>query len=82
MNLELIAKTNTCDRTQAASRLIPLPRIAKKRYISIPRREMRALNYGAIERSVEPIFHDSVACVDDTLSGVRVTFDSGKGARL
>jgi hypothetical protein len=43
---------------------------------------MRALIYGAIERSVETIFHDGIVSVNDRLSGVRVTFDSGKGARI
>ena len=83
MNLEITAKTNTCDRTRAG---FPVDSIApssqKKRYISIPRGEMRALIYGAIERSVETIFHDNIASVDDTLCGVRVMLDSGKGARL
>ena len=52
-------------------------RIANGRYISIPRGELAALIYRTIEGSVETIFNVSIASIDETESGVRVTFDSG-----
>jgi 2-polyprenyl-6-methoxyphenol hydroxylase-like FAD-dependent oxidoreductase len=52
-------------------------RIANGRYISIPRGELAALIYRTIERNVETIFNDSIASIDQTVSGVRVIFDSG-----
>src|SRR6516162_9269965 len=53
-------------------------RIAKGRYISIPRGELAALIYRTIEGSVETIFNDSIASIEGTVSDIRVTFDSGK----
>jgi 2-polyprenyl-6-methoxyphenol hydroxylase-like FAD-dependent oxidoreductase len=52
-------------------------RIANGRYISIPRGELAALIYRTIESTVETIFNDSIASIDKTVSGVRVTFNSG-----
>ena len=52
-------------------------RIANGRYISIPRAELAALTYRTIEGSVETIFNDSIAFVDEMASGLRVTLDSG-----
>ena len=52
-------------------------RIANGRYISIPRGELAALIYPTIEGSVETIFNDSIASIDETASDIRVTFDSG-----
>jgi 2-polyprenyl-6-methoxyphenol hydroxylase-like FAD-dependent oxidoreductase len=52
-------------------------RIANGRYISIPRAELAALIYRTIEGSVETIFNDSIASIDEMASGVRVTLDSG-----
>ena len=52
-------------------------RIANGRYVSIPRGELAALIYRKIEGTVEPIFNDSIATLDQGPSGVRVTFDSG-----
>ena len=52
-------------------------RIANGRYISIPRAELAALIYRAIEGSVETIFNDSIAFIDEMASGLRVTLDSG-----
>lgn len=54
-----------------------IARIANGRYISIPRGELAALIYRTIEGSVETIFSDSIASIDETVSRVRVTFDSG-----
>jgi 2-polyprenyl-6-methoxyphenol hydroxylase-like FAD-dependent oxidoreductase len=52
-------------------------RIANGRYISIPRGELAALIYRTIEGKVETIFNDSIASIEQTVSGVRVIFDSG-----
>jgi len=52
-------------------------RIANGRYVSIPRGELAALIYQKIEGTVEAIFKDSIAALDQGPSGVRVTFDSG-----
>jgi 2-polyprenyl-6-methoxyphenol hydroxylase-like FAD-dependent oxidoreductase len=52
-------------------------RIANGRYVSIPRGELAALIYRSIEGSVESIFNDSIAALEQRPSGVRVTFDSG-----
>lgn len=52
-------------------------RIAKGRYISIPRGELAALIYRKIEGNVEAIFDDSIADIEHCPNCVQVRFDSG-----
>jgi 2-polyprenyl-6-methoxyphenol hydroxylase-like FAD-dependent oxidoreductase len=51
--------------------------LANDRYVSIPRGELAALIYRAIEGTVETIFNDSIAALDQRTDCVRVRFDSG-----
>jgi 2-polyprenyl-6-methoxyphenol hydroxylase-like FAD-dependent oxidoreductase len=55
-----------------------LVRIAKGRYVSIPRGELASLIYSTIEGSVETIFDDCIAAVEQRPECVRVRFMSGK----
>ncbi len=52
-------------------------RATKGRYVSLPRGELAASIFGAIEGKVEAIFGDSVSRIEDTGSVVRVTFERG-----
>jgi len=54
-----------------------ISRIAEGRYISVPRGDLSACIFGAIEGKVESIFNDSIAGIDQTAQGVRVTFETG-----
>ncbi|MGA8005047.1 MAG: FAD-binding domain [Burkholderiales bacterium] len=50
-------------------------RITHDRFTSVPRSDVSATIYRAIEGKVEAIFGDSVAGIDEHDKGVRVTFD-------
>ncbi|MFO1311917.1 MAG: FAD-binding domain [Burkholderiales bacterium] len=50
-------------------------RMTRDRFTSVPRSDVSATIYGAIEGKVEAIFGDSVAGIDEHDKGVRVTFD-------
>jgi 2-polyprenyl-6-methoxyphenol hydroxylase-like FAD-dependent oxidoreductase len=52
-------------------------RVAKGRYISIPRGDLAALIYHRIEGNVETVFNDSIAALEQRPDGVEVQFDSG-----
>ena len=51
--------------------------ITHGRYVSLPRGELAASIFGKIEGNVETIFGDSVDRIEQTGSGVQVTFESG-----
>ncbi|MGA9978766.1 MAG: FAD-binding domain [Candidatus Sulfotelmatobacter sp.] len=55
-------------------------RVTRGRYVSLPRSELAASIFGAIEGKVETIFGDSIDRIEQTGTGVRVSFQSG-GAR-
>ncbi len=52
-------------------------RVMRGRYVSLPRSELAASIFGTIEGKVETIFGDSIAHIEQTKSGVQVTFESG-----
>ncbi len=52
-------------------------RIAKGRYVSLPRGELAASIFRRIEGKVETIFGDSVARIEQTENNVHVTFEGG-----
>ncbi|MGH9510933.1 MAG: FAD-binding domain [Terriglobales bacterium] len=52
-------------------------RTAQGRYISIARGDLAALIYSSAKGKVETIFDDSVARIQQTGQGVRVTFETG-----
>lgn len=52
-------------------------RTAQGRYISLARGDLAALIHSTVKDSVETIFGDSVAHLQETTQGVRVTFESG-----
>lgn len=52
-------------------------RMTSGRYISIPRGELAAMIFGAIEGQVEAIFGDSVRLIAQTERAVQVSFESG-----
>lgn len=52
-------------------------RVAKGRYISIPRGELSAIIYRAIEDRVETIFNNGIAAIEESTDCLRVRFDSG-----
>ncbi|HEY7097389.1 MAG TPA: FAD-binding domain [Terriglobales bacterium] len=54
-----------------------IARIAKGRYISIPRGELAALIYRKIDGNVETVFNDSIADIEHCPNCVQVRFDSG-----
>ncbi len=53
-------------------------RIAQGRYISLPRGDLAASLFGAIEGRVETIFNDSIDRIEQNAQGVQVTFETGK----
>ena len=55
-------------------------RMTRGRFVSLPRTELASAIFGKIEGQVETIFGDSVDRIDQTESGVQVTFERG-GAR-
>lgn len=50
-------------------------RLTHDRFTSLPRSDVSATIYGAIEGKVQTIFGDSVAAIDEHAEGVRVAFD-------
>lgn len=54
-------------------------RLTRDRYVSLPRGALAATIYDALEGRVETIFGDSVAGIEQTGSGVRVTFEHAGG---
>jgi 2-polyprenyl-6-methoxyphenol hydroxylase-like FAD-dependent oxidoreductase len=54
-----------------------LSRVVQGRYISLARSDLAACIYRAIEGKVETIFNDSLARIEQTVQGVRVTFATG-----
>ena len=54
-----------------------LSRIVQGRYISLRRSDLAESIYHAVEGKVETIFGDSVAEIEQTAEGVRVTFETG-----
>ncbi|MEZ0365677.1 FAD-binding domain [Mycobacterium sp. pUA109] len=52
------------------------------RFTSLPRGDLAALIYQAIEGSVETIFNDSIVGIDQHDDGVQVTFERGKSRRF
>lgn len=55
-------------------------RVARDRYISIPRGDLAASIFGKVEGDIETIFGDSVNRIEQSESGVQVTFERA-GAR-
>jgi 2-polyprenyl-6-methoxyphenol hydroxylase-like FAD-dependent oxidoreductase len=55
-----------------------LARVTRGRFVSLARGDLAASIFGAIERDLETIFGDSVERIEQTGSGVAVTFESGK----
>jgi 2-polyprenyl-6-methoxyphenol hydroxylase-like FAD-dependent oxidoreductase len=53
-------------------------RMTHGRFVSLSRGDLAASIFGAIERDVETIFGDSLERIEQTASGVRVTFESGE----
>jgi 2-polyprenyl-6-methoxyphenol hydroxylase-like FAD-dependent oxidoreductase len=47
------------------------------RYTSLPRGDLAATIYAAIEESIEAIFGDSISALEDHSDGVRLTFERG-----
>jgi 2-polyprenyl-6-methoxyphenol hydroxylase-like FAD-dependent oxidoreductase len=50
-------------------------RLTNDRFTSVPRSDLSATIYHAIERDVETIFGDSIAGIEEDSNGVHVTFD-------
>jgi 2-polyprenyl-6-methoxyphenol hydroxylase-like FAD-dependent oxidoreductase len=52
-------------------------RLARGRYISLPRGELAALIFGKLQGRVETIFGDSARAIEQTERGMHVTFERG-----
>jgi 2-polyprenyl-6-methoxyphenol hydroxylase-like FAD-dependent oxidoreductase len=73
-----VRETRLVDRhSRTSARLLTesLARLTHGRYISLLRSDLAATIYGALEGSVETIFGDSVASIEDGRCCVRVGFD-------
>jgi 2-polyprenyl-6-methoxyphenol hydroxylase-like FAD-dependent oxidoreductase len=55
-----------------------ISRIAKGRYISLPRGDLAAIIFSRLEGNVETIFGDSIARIEQTPVGVHAAFESGR----
>src|SRR5262249_60432062 len=62
-------------RTSASLLTDSLARLTHGRYISLRRSDLAATIYGALDGTVETIFGDSVASIEDGGRCVRVGFD-------
>jgi 2-polyprenyl-6-methoxyphenol hydroxylase-like FAD-dependent oxidoreductase len=62
-------------RTSASMSVDALTRLTHGRYITLQRSDLAATLYDALDETVETIFGDSVASIDETGAGVRVGFD-------
>lgn len=62
-------------RTSASAPVDALARLTRGRYITLRRSDLAATIYGALDGTVETIFGDSVARIEDTGTCVRVEFD-------
>jgi 2-polyprenyl-6-methoxyphenol hydroxylase-like FAD-dependent oxidoreductase len=62
-------------RTSASGPIEALSRLTHGRYITLRRSDLAATIYGALGGTVETIFGDSVASIEETGAGVRVGFD-------
>jgi 2-polyprenyl-6-methoxyphenol hydroxylase-like FAD-dependent oxidoreductase len=62
-------------RTSASLSTDSLARLTHGRYISVRRSDLAATIYGALDASVETIFGDSVASIEDGACCARVSFD-------
>jgi 2-polyprenyl-6-methoxyphenol hydroxylase-like FAD-dependent oxidoreductase len=62
-------------RTNASLMTDSLARLTHDRYVSLPRSDLAATIYGALDGTVETIFGDSVASIEEAGSCVRVGFD-------
>jgi 2-polyprenyl-6-methoxyphenol hydroxylase-like FAD-dependent oxidoreductase len=76
----MVREVKIVDRT--GSRVAGFPvqaiaRLAKGRYITLPRGDLAASLFGKIENKIETLFTDSVARIDQAAHGVRVAFESG-----
>ena len=54
-----------------------LSRVVQGRYISLARSDLAATIYNAIGHKVETIFNDSIVHIEQTATGVHVTFQTG-----
>ncbi|AYG61808.1 FAD-binding domain [Rhizobium jaguaris] len=54
-------------------------RMLEKRFVSLRRSDLAAVIYAAIDGKVETIFGDSIATIDEDVSGVHVGFDRSPG---
>jgi len=62
-------------RTSASMSVDSLARLTHGRYITLQRSDLAATIYGALGGTVETIFGDSVASIEEAGAGVRVGFD-------
>ena len=62
-------------RTSASVPVDALARLTHGRYITLRRSDLAATIYGALDGTVETIFGDSVASIEEAGDGVRVGFD-------
>jgi 2-polyprenyl-6-methoxyphenol hydroxylase-like FAD-dependent oxidoreductase len=62
-------------RTSSSAPVDALARVTHGRYITLRRSDLAATVYGALDGTVETIFGDSVASIEEEAQGVRVGFD-------
>jgi 2-polyprenyl-6-methoxyphenol hydroxylase-like FAD-dependent oxidoreductase len=62
-------------RTIASLRTDSLARLTHDRYVSLRRSDLAATIYDALDGTIETIFGDSVASIEEAARGVRVRFD-------
>ncbi|HEU5433116.1 MAG TPA: FAD-dependent monooxygenase, partial [Thermomicrobiales bacterium] len=76
----LVQEVRLVDRRGRLAARFPVDvfrRIAQDRYVSLPRGDLAAAIYHAIEGDVETIFGDHIIALDEQENGVRVTFATG-----
>jgi 2-polyprenyl-6-methoxyphenol hydroxylase-like FAD-dependent oxidoreductase len=78
----MVREVRAVDRTGRKAAAFPaeaISRVTRGRYVSLPRGDLAATIYGAIEGTVETIFGDSVARIEQTGKSVYVSFERGPG---
>jgi 2-polyprenyl-6-methoxyphenol hydroxylase-like FAD-dependent oxidoreductase len=56
--------------------------VAEGRFISLPRGDLAALIYRRIEGRIETVFNDSVSAIEESGSGLLVSFEKGQDRRF
>src|ERR1700752_1554178 len=76
--VESIRSVGSDGRIQASLGVDGFRRVTEGRYTSVPRGDLAATIYAAIDDRVETIFDDSISTIEEHPDGVCLTFEHGR----